>query len=82
VLQIRVVYPGYLIRIFPFRIPDPDPHQRIKIFLNHKKTFLSYRKKDLGCSQRILDPDFLPIPDPEIKKAPDPGSESATLLSI
>jgi hypothetical protein len=29
----------------------------------------------------ILDPDldFLPIPDPGIKKAPDPGSESTTL---
>ncbi len=29
----------------------------------------------------ILDPDadFLPIPDPGVKKAPDPGSGSATL---
>jgi hypothetical protein len=26
-------------------------------------------------------PDFLPIPDPGVKKAPDPGSGSATLLS-
>ncbi len=31
---------------------------------------------DPGCSSRIPDPDldFLPIPDPEVKKAPDPGS--------
>jgi hypothetical protein len=31
---------------------------------------------DPGCSSRIPDPDlvFLPIPDPGIKKAPDPGS--------
>jgi len=29
----------------------------------------------------LLDPDldFLPIPDPGVKKAPDPGSGSATL---
>jgi hypothetical protein len=26
------------------------------------------------------DLDFLPIPDPGVKKAPDPGSGSATLL--
>jgi hypothetical protein len=35
-----------------------------------------------GSRSRIrisdLDPDFLPIPDPGVKKAPDPGS--ATLL--
>jgi hypothetical protein len=32
----------------------------------------------------ILDPDldFLPIPDPVVKKAPDPGSGSATLSTI
>jgi hypothetical protein len=33
---------------------------------------------DPGCSFRIripyLDPDFLPIPDPGVKKAPNPGS--------
>jgi hypothetical protein len=33
---------------------------------------LSSRKYDSGCSSRIPDPDFLPIPDLEIKKAPDP----------
>jgi hypothetical protein len=33
---------------------------------------------------RIPDPDgdFLPIPDPGVKKPPDPGSGSATLLLI
>jgi hypothetical protein len=29
VLRIRDVYTGSRIRIFPLRIPDPDPHQRI-----------------------------------------------------
>jgi hypothetical protein len=50
-----------------------------------KKLFLSFRKYDLVCSSwiRILDPDrdpdFLHIPDPGVKKAPDHGSGSATL---
>jgi hypothetical protein len=29
----------------------------------------------------IPDLDLLPIPDPEVKKAPDPGSGSATLIT-
>ncbi len=29
---------------------------------------------------RIPDLDFLPIPDPGVKKAPDPGSGSTTVL--
>jgi hypothetical protein len=48
-----------------------------------KKWFLSSKKYDPGCSSRIPDPDadFLPsrIPDPGVKKAPNPGSGSATL---
>jgi hypothetical protein len=28
------------------------------------------------------DPDFLPITDPGVKKTPDPGSESATLINL
>ncbi len=48
-----------------------------------KKWLLSSKKYDPGCSSRIPDPDadFLPsrIPDPGVKKAPDPGS--ATLLT-
>ncbi len=58
---------------FPFRIPDP--HQRILVFLS-KKLFLSSRKDDPGCSSRIRILIVYPsrIPDPGIKKAPDPGS--------
>jgi hypothetical protein len=50
-------------------IPDPTffhPGSRICIkelkYFNPKKWFLSYRKYDPGCSIRIPDPDFLPIP--------------------
>jgi hypothetical protein len=44
---------------------DLDPYG-IKEFKysNLKKLFLSSRKYDPGCSSRILDPDFFPIPDP------------------
>jgi hypothetical protein len=63
-----------------FGIPETDPLQRIKELLT-LKLFLSSRKNNLGHSSRsrILDPDFFPsqIPDPGVKKAPDP--ESATL---
>jgi len=54
-------------------------------YFNQKKWFLSSQKYDPGFPSRIripvLDPDFLPIPDPdpgsqitypEINKAPDP----------
>jgi hypothetical protein len=48
-----------------------------------KKWFLSSKKYDPGCSSRIPDPDadFRPsrILDPGVKKAPNPGSGSATL---
>jgi hypothetical protein len=37
-----------------------------------------FRDVHPGIPDRDLD--FLPIPDPEVKKAPDPGSGSATLL--
>jgi hypothetical protein len=61
---------------FPSRIPEP--HQRISIFhyFNPKKWFLSSREYNPACSSRIPDPypDFLPIPDPGVKKAPEPGS--------
>jgi hypothetical protein len=62
---------------FPSRIPDPNcshPGSQIRIkefkYFNPKKWFISYRKYDLGCSSRIPDPDpdFLPIPDPGVKK--------------
>ncbi len=72
-LRIRDVHPGF--EFFPYRIPDR--HQRFKYF-NQKKMFLSSRKYYPGCSSRILI--FYPsqIPDPGVKKAPDPGS--ATLI--
>jgi hypothetical protein len=63
-------------------IPDPGSASKNLSILTRKQWFLSSRKYDPGCSSRISDPDadFLPIPDPEVKKAPDPGSGSATLL--
>jgi hypothetical protein len=88
VLRIRDVYPGS--DFFPSRSPDPNclyPGSRIRIkefkCFNPKKWFLSSRKYDPGCSSRIpdTDADFYSsrIPDPGVKKAPDPGSGSATL---
>jgi hypothetical protein len=54
---------------------------RIKEFkyFNPKNWFLSSRKYDPVCSSRIRipDADFLPIQDPGVKNAPDPGSGSA-----
>jgi hypothetical protein len=65
-------HPGYLIFIFSI----PDFRIRIKEFkyFNTKKWFLSSRKYDPDCPSWI--------PDPGVKKAPDPGSGSATLLQI
>jgi hypothetical protein len=75
-------------------VPDPTlfhPGSRIRIkefkYFNPKKPkkwFISSRKYDPGCSYRIPDPDadFLPIPDPGVKKALDPGSGSATLIDM
>ncbi len=73
-------YPGS--DFFLSRIPDPNclhPGSRISIKefknLNPKKWFLSSRKYDPGCSSWIPDPDadFLPIPDPGVKKALNRG---------
>ena len=77
---------GIFTDFFPSRIRTvciPDPGSASKnLSILTQKWFLSSRKYDLGCSSRITDPDadFLPIPDPGVKKAPDPGSGSATLL--
>ncbi len=81
---------GFRIRFFS--ISDPNffhPGSRICIkefqYFNPKKWFLSSRKYESGCSPgswiRILILNFYPsrILDPGIKKAPDPGSGSATL---
>ncbi len=77
VVRIRDVYPGS--ELFP-----SGSRIRIKEFeyFNPKKWFLSSRKYDPGCSSRIPDPDpdFLPILDPGVKKAPDPGS--GTLVDL
>jgi hypothetical protein len=94
VLRIRDVYPRSVDPGCLSRIPDPTfshPRSRIRTFSipdpgsasKNLSIFLSSRKYDSGCSSRILDPDadFLPIPDPGVKKAPDPGSGSATLLN-
>jgi hypothetical protein len=66
-------YPGS--EFFTSRIPDPGSRIRIKEFkyFNPQILFINTRKYDLGCSSRIR------IPDPGVKKAPDPGSGSATL---
>jgi hypothetical protein len=69
---------------FPFRIPDPNffhPGSRIRIkefkYLNHK---MVSKLSEIWSGFYIPDPDpesgscFLPIPDPVVKKAPDPGS--------
>jgi hypothetical protein len=79
-------HPGSRIRTVS--IPDPESRILIKEFKyfnpkKAKKLFLSSKKYDPGCSSRIPDPDadFLPsrIPDPGVKKSPNPGSGSATL---
>ncbi len=78
--------------IFAFLAVIPDPiffhsGSRIRIkefkYFNPKKWFLSSRKYDQGSSSRIRILTFYPsrIPDPGVKKASDPGSGSATLLS-
>jgi hypothetical protein len=69
-------HPGSRIRT----VSIPDPGSASKYFnLTPKKTkkwFLSSRKYDPGCSSRIRMLTFSPsrIPDPGVKKAPDPGS--------
>jgi hypothetical protein len=84
VLRIRDVYPGS-----EFSIPDPGSTTVKKILnpgngsasknasiLTQKKFFQALGKIRI----RIPDLDFLPIPDPGVKKAPGPGSGSAALL--
>jgi hypothetical protein len=71
-----------------FRLPDPNffhPGSRIRIkkfkYFNPQNCFQA-----LGKMIRVEfipdpDPDFLPIPDPGVKKkTPDPGSGTATLV--
>ena len=72
-------HPGSRIRTVS--IPDPGSSSKNLSILTQKKAikwFLSSKKYDPGCSSRIPDPDadFLPslIPDPGVKKVPNPGS--------
>jgi hypothetical protein len=83
-------HPGYRIRIVP--IPDSASASEKCENSNPKKWFLSSKKYDPGYSSRIRILTFYPsririltfypsrIPDPGVKKAPDPGS--ATLAKI
>ncbi len=94
VLRIRYPDPGATFSIPDPNFFHPGFRIRIKEFkyFNPKKGFLSSRKYDSGCSSRIRIPDPDPgsgtwlftnpgslIRDPAVKKAPDPGSGSATL---
>jgi hypothetical protein len=82
ILDPTFFHPGSRIRTVS--ILDSGSRILIKEFLSiltpkkGKKWFLSSKKYDPGCSSRIPDPDadFLPsrIPDPGVKKAPNPGS--------
>ncbi len=86
-LECSVSDPGcfFLTPDLIFSIPDPesrvkkipDPYKRIQEILT-QKPFLSSLKNDLRSSSRIRFQIFFSIPDPGVKKAPDPGS--ATLL--
>ncbi len=71
VLRIRDVYPGSDF--------SPSRFRRSKnlSILTPKKWFLSSSKYDPGGSSRIRILTFYPsrIPDPRVKKAPDPGSK-------
>ncbi len=77
VFRIQDVYPGSRIQCFPSRICIKE----FKYF-NPKNGFLSSRKYDPGCSSRIRI--FYPskIPDPGVKKAPDPGSTTLILGAV
>ncbi len=72
VLRIRDAYPGSEF----FSIPDPGSASKNLSILTQKNGFSA-----LGCSTLIWILIFYPsrIPDPGVKKAPDPGSGSPTL---
>jgi hypothetical protein len=73
-------HPGSRIRTVS--IPDTGSSSKNLSILTPKKAkkkwFQGSKKYDPGCSSRIPDPDadFLPsrIPDPGVKKVPNPGS--------
>jgi hypothetical protein len=57
------------------KIPDPDPHQRMEVFLTQQ---IVSKLSEIypGCSSRIRIMIFYPSPDPGSsgEKTPDPGS--------
>jgi hypothetical protein len=72
-------------KFFPSRIMDSGSASKNLSILTKNKWYLSSQKYDLGFPSRIripdLEPDFSPIPDPypvsqipnpEVKKAPEP----------
>ncbi len=76
---------GCLSRIPIFSIPNPGSAlKNLSIWIQKIVSKLS--KYDPGCSSRIrfpdLDPDILLNPDPGVKKAPEPGSGSTTLIYV
>jgi hypothetical protein len=75
VLRIRNFFLSQ-IRIFPSRIPNPDPQQRILVFLSQENC-----TKALGNMIRDVYPGsgFFPIPEAGVKKAPHHGSGSITV---
>ena len=68
---------------FPSQVLDPGCISKNLSILTKKKWFLSSQKYDPGFPSRIqipdLDPDFLPIPDPDPgSQIPNPGIKKAT----
>ncbi len=83
VLRIRDVYPGSEFfsssRIWIFFIPDPGSASKKELkYFNQKNCFYAVgntiRVVHPGSGSWILELDFLPIPDPRVKKAADTGS--------
>ncbi len=67
---------------FPSRILDPGSASKNLSILTNKKWFLSSQIYDPGFPSRIRipdpDPDFLPIPDPDpVSQIPNPGVKKA-----
>ncbi len=80
--KIRSLDFGFL--FFVISVAEPECLSPILIkefkYFNPKNCYLSSRKYDSSCSTRIRILIF--YPDPGVKKAPDPGSGSATLFVI
>ncbi len=85
VLRIPDVYRGSQDRTFSItdpgssldKIPDPDPHQRIKILLTQKSDKVFKRKSGMFIPDHGSCICIFFFPDPRARKAPDTGSGSA-----